>query len=97
MPHDTPNFGQYMEDEVVALAALDSDETAINQYDLGFTFARTATEIKLGVSTRKGWATRDFEPGALSPVAGVKATRMSARELAWLEAQEEAEDQEAED
>ncbi len=50
-------FGLLMEDDRVAAAALDVDETAINQFDTGATHALPASVI-LGTRTR----TRNYGP-----------------------------------
>jgi hypothetical protein len=83
-------FGQYMEWDRVQQAALDVDEKAINEFDLGFTFAETATSIKLGVRPERRVRLGEEQELPNCPVG--HGVRMSKKELAELEAQEEADE-----
>jgi hypothetical protein len=95
--HMSSTFGQYLENRNVVIAALDVDENAINEFDIGETSAFTATEVRTGKLARKSWEPGWRVPGEdelveYTPVAGIKGSRMTARELRELEAMEAAED-----
>ncbi len=61
------SFGRLMEDSRVVEAALDIDECAINQYDVGETQARSFSEI-VGKAGAKPMAPVEHEPR--TPAAG---------------------------
>lgn len=79
-------FGRFIESDAAVNAEWDADPKAVNQFDVGWTHARTATEIRGGVARLPTHP--DDLPEHTPRLAVGAAVRMSPVELALLEARE---------